>query len=147
MAGGVERRSYLCEESAPLEVPVAVVDPLEVVNIDHDERKIPPGPDLSAYFLFKLFHKHAVVVQTRQFVYPRKLQGLLEQLRLFESRGNKVGNRPEKIKIFHPESIGRTVAETHDAEDPRVIFQRHPDIAAGCFAFLGIVEKGVEQTR
>ena len=100
-----EQRPDLGYHPAAFEVAVAVVDALEVIDVDHDKGEVPAGAHLPAGLLFKFLQKHPVVEQAPSVRRPSRVERFFKELRLFKSRRYRVGKGPEKVEVLHAEML------------------------------------------
>ena len=110
---------------------VSVVDPLEVVDIEHQRRKGPPETQSAFEFTFTQLEKSAPVEQSRQFVGHGDLFDLVVESRVADGDRGLRGKHAQHLQI----RLGVLVRQVrHDIENAEKFFtpaDGHPHQRAG----------------
>ncbi len=80
-------RGHAAKRVAPCEMPVAVVDELEAIEVHQQDGKRPVGSSRTFEFALQNIHQTPVIGQPRQTVADGECADLAEQLRIVEQRG------------------------------------------------------------
>ena len=107
------------------QVTVAVVESLEVIQIEHEQRQRALVALRAADFTGQLVVELAVVREPGERIRDGQLPGFLEQAGILDRHGHLAGKRREELDLLRPELVALGHVQVHAPQRPILHDQGH----------------------